>query len=277
MKNNTILVTGGNGKTGRKVAAHLTERGYSVRIGSRNGSPAFDWNNPDTWPAALEGMDIVYISYQPDLAVPAALKTIKAFTALAVEKGVSHLVILSGRGEKEAQECEEVVMNSGVNWTVLRCDWFFQNFSESFFLDPILGGHVSLPQSDTKIPFIDTDDIAEVAVHSIVNKQYGTIHELTGSELLTFEEVTSIVSEVTGRPITYQSISLEAYVAMLKEFQIPEDYIWLINYLFTNVLDGRNSSTTDGVEKALGRKPKTFREYAVETAKTGVWNAEVKS
>lgn len=276
MPKKKILVLGGKGKTGRKVAQQLTEMGHIVRIGSRSETPAFDWEKPATWTNALAGMESVYITYQPDLAVPKALESIKTFTAKAIESGIQQLVILSGRGEKEAQLCEEVVMNTAVNWTVIRADWFYQNFSESFFLDSILAGYLALPQADTRIPFIDTDDIAEVVVKALTETGHEKqIYEITGPRLLTFQQVAEEISKATGRTIQFQAISIEDYIAALRAVQIPEDYIWLIQYLFTNVLDGRNSSTTDVLEKVLGRPPKDFSEYARETAKTGVWNTQV--
>jgi len=276
MSNKKILVTGGTGKRDRKIAQQLTQKGHTVRIGSRSATPAFDWDTPTTWPSALEGMKAVYLTYQPDLAVPAALASIEAFTKVALEKGVQQVVLLSGRGEKEAQLCEQVVMGTDLNWTIVRADWFNQNFSESFFLGPILQGHVALPQADTKIPFIDTDDIAAVAVKALTEDGHARkVYEITGPRLWTLQEVIQEIAQVTGRTIHFQSISVEEYVASLRAAQIPEDYIWLIQYLFSNVLDGRYSSTTDVLEKVLGRKPKDFSEYVRETAKTGVWDAPV--
>lgn len=273
MSNQKILVLGGKGKTGRKVAQKLIEMGHNVRIGSRSAIPAFDWENPTTWAPALEDMDAVYITYQPDLAVPKALKSIKDFTQTALRKGVHKMVLLSGRGEKEAQLCEQVVMDTAPSWTIVRADWFNQNFSESFFLEPILQGHVALPQAATGIPFIDTDDIAAVVVKALTEKEHqGKVYEITGPRLLTLPQVTQEIAQATGRTICFRAISVEQYIAALRKAQIPEDYLWLIEYLFTNVLDGRNSSTTDVLEKVLGRLAKDFSEYAEDTAKTGVWN-----
>ncbi len=273
MTQEQILVLGATGKTGRRVAEKLTEMGKNVRLGSRSASPAFDWHNPQGWSEVLEGIDKVYITFQPDLAVPAAFEAITAFTKEAVAAGVQHLVILSGRGEEEAQRCEEIVMSSGVDWTVVRCDWFNQNFSESFFMDPILAGHVAVPRTETKVPHVDVDDIADVVVAALTEEGHaGKVHELTGPDLLTFKDVVMEISKATGREIQLHPISLEEYAAMLAEHGVSEDYRWLINYLFTYVLDGRNSSTTSGVEAALGRKPKSFARYAKETAARGIWN-----
>ncbi|HOX82835.1 MAG TPA: NmrA family transcriptional regulator [Chryseolinea sp.] len=274
METKKILVLGGKGKTGRRVASKLTDLGKVVRIGSRSEDPSFDWENEKTWDGALKGIDSVYITFQPDLAVPAALKTIEEFTLLAVRSGIKKMILLSGRGEKEAQACEQVVMGSGVNWTIVRASWFNQNFSESIFLEPLQVGHVALPQGETLEPFVDAGDIAEVVVESLLNDEHvGKIYELTGPRLLTFKHAVAEISNHIGRDIAFQSITILEYTTMLRNYQVPEDHIWLAEYLFTQVLDGRNSSITNDIEKVLGRKPKDFTEYVRETVVTGVWNS----
>jgi len=276
MKNN-ILVIGGTGKTGRKVAERLTKLDQIVRIGSRSGSPAFNWEDSSTWSAALKGMDKIYITFQPDLAVPGALEAIEGLTKEAKKSGIKKLVLLSGKGEREAELCEQVVINSGIDYTIVRASWFNQNFSESFFLDPIMSGHVALPQANVKVPYVDTDDIADVVVAALLNEQHnGQLYELTGPRQLTFEEVISEISIATGRDIVFTPISLSAYTKMLEQFGVPADYVWLINYLFTEVLDNeQNSEITNDIEKVLGRKPKDFSEYVQEVAAAGVWNPAV--
>ncbi len=273
MEERKILVTGGKGKTGRKVAERLIKLGKTIRIGSRSEQPSFDWENPETWAGAVDGMDTVYITFQPDLAVPGALKTIEEFTSQAVKSGIQKMVLLSGRGEKEAELCEQAVMNSGADWTIVRASWFNQNFSESFFLDPILAGYVALPKADALVPYVDTDDIADVVVETLLDEKHNSqIYELTGPRQLTFKQVTEEISKVTGRDIKFDSITMDEYTKMLKEYKVPEDYIWLINYLFTEVLVEKNSVVTFDIENVLGRKSKNFAEYARETAATGIWN-----
>src|SRR5687768_14930064 len=107
-----ILVIGSTGKTGSRVASRLQAMNWPIRLGSRSADIPFDWEDAKTWDAALEGMDAVYISYVPDLAVPGSLPVIQQLTKKAVEKGLTKLVLLSGRGEREAEECEEVIMNA---------------------------------------------------------------------------------------------------------------------------------------------------------------------
>ena len=273
MQHQTILVLGGTGKTGSRVAQRLTAMGKSVRIGSRKAIPAFDWENAATWDAALEGIQSVYVTFQPDLAVPGGKEAISKFTSIAIKNGVQKLVLLSGRGEKEAQECEEIVINSGADFTIVRCDWFNQNFSESFFLDPILAGYVALPRAETLIPFVDADDIADVVVAALTEKKhFNKIYELTGPRLITFREVVQEIARITGREIVFESIALDDYLNTLRKYQVPEDQIWLVNYLFTESLDGRNSSITHDIERALLRKAKDISAYIRETSATGVWN-----
>lgn len=276
MKEN-ILVIGGTGKTGRKVAKRLIELGHNVRIGSRTGSPSFDWNNSETWIESMQGIDKVYITFQPDLAVPGALGAIEELTKKAKNCNIKKLVLLSGKGEREAELCEQVVIHSGIDYTIVRASWFNQNFSESFFLEPILEGFVALPQAEEKVPYVDTDDIADVAVATLLNDIHnGKIYQLTGARSFTFKEVIEEISDATGRNIAFTSIALSAYTKVMEQEGVPADFIWLVEYLFSEVLGNpNNSEITNDIEKVLGRKPKDFSEYVKETAETGVWTPQI--
>ena len=277
MKNN-ILVLGGKGKTGSRIVKRLQDLGHNVRIGSRSEVPAFDWDHPAAWPAVLEGMQKIYITYQPDLAVPGAKEAITALTKVAKEQGIEKLVLLSGKGEVEAQRCEQIVLNSGIDSTIIRASWFSQNFSESFFLEPIQQGVVALPKAHLKAPYVDANDIADVAVEVLLNEGHeGQIYELTGPELLSFEEVIATIAKASKRNLKFIPVSLPEYVAGMKAQGIPEDVIWLIDYLFTEVLDNKdNQVVTNDIEKLLGRPPMDFSTYVSETVKTGVWNEQVE-
>ncbi|MFE9467479.1 NAD(P)H-binding protein [Streptomyces virginiae] len=264
------LVIGGNGKTGRKVAEKLTARGRAVRIGSRSGEPAFDWNEPGTWLPALEGVDRVYVTYYPDLAFPGAPEQVGAFAEAAVAAGARRLVLLSGRGEKAAQLSEEKLKASGADWTVVRASWFNQNFDESFFLEPVLAGVIALPTADAVEAFVDTGDIADVVVAALTDDRHtGRTYELSGPRLMSFADVAAELSKATGREIAYVPVSDEAYRAELREHGLPEDFA----ELFTLILDGRNAHLVHGVEEVLGRAPRDFADFAREAAATGVWDA----
>lgn len=275
METKQILVLGANGKTGSRVVERLGKLNLPVRKGSRSAVPKFDWEHSENWKEVLKGVSSVYITFQPDLAVEGSDDAIRLLSRLAKEEGVEKLVLLSGRGEKEAEVCEKIIMESGLKWTIVRASWFSQNFSESFFLDPILQGHVSLPIGDVKEPFIDADDIADVVVASLTEDGHdGKLYEVTGSRLLSFREAVAEISDATGRSIVYEQPSIEGYVAQMDAYQIPKEYIDLSTYLFTEVLDGRNAFVSYGIEEALGRKPKDFSEYVKEIAASGLWNLE---
>lgn len=268
-----ILILGGTGKTGRRLAERLTARGVPVRIGSRSGSPRFDWEVPATWGPALQGVRAVYISYYPDIAVPGAAETVEAFARLAVTNGVTRLVLLSGRGETEAQRAEEMVKASGADWTILRCAWFSQNFSEGFLIESLLEGEVALPVGTVGEPFIDADDIADAAFVALTEPGHvGQLYELTGPRLLSFADAVAEIAKAAGRDIRYVKVSHDEFTASVAAHDLPPEFAWLLNELFTEVLDGRNETLTDGVQRVLGRAPKDFSAYAHETAATGVWS-----
>ncbi len=267
-----ILVLGATGKTGRRIAATLDANGHNVRLGSRSAMPAFDWNNEAGWDDCLAGVDAAYINYSPDLAMPGATDSIQAFVDRAKHHGVKRLVLLSGRGEEEAQACERIVQDSGIDWTVVRASWFNQNFSEGAFVEMVQSGQITLPDVDTPEPFVDVDDIAEVAVAALTEAGHaGEVYEVTGPRMLTLAEVAAELSKATGRTIDYVPVPHDAFVAGVTESGAPKDVVWMLDYLFATVLDGRNAYLTDGVQRALGREPKDFADYAREVAATGVW------
>lgn len=273
MATQNILVTGGTGKTGKRIVRQLQNHDVAVRIGSRSANPAFDWENDATWEQALDGIDAVYIAYQPDLAVPNAIHVIQKFVDTALKHGVQRFVLLSGRGEPEAQACEKVVEKSGADWTVIRASFFAQNFSEGFMLEAIQQGEVVLPIITVSEPFIDIEDIADIAVVSLTeNGHSGKIYEVTGSRLLTFEDAIEAISQAIERPINYTAIPMEHYKHGAREAGLTEDYLWLMEYLFTTVLDGRNAYIAAGVQEALGRPPRDFSDYVQNVAQTGIWN-----
>jgi uncharacterized protein YbjT (DUF2867 family) len=267
------LVLGGTGKTGRRVAERLAERGLPVRIGSRFGEPPFDWEDRSTWAPALDGVGAAYISYYPDVAVPGAAETVGSFAELAVRSGVPRLVLLSGRGEPEAERAEQAVRDAGAELTIVRSTWFAQNFSEGAFLDLVLAGEVTLPAGDTPEPFVDIHDIADVAVAALTEEGHdGELYELTGPQLLTFEQAVAEIARAASREIRYVPVAMAEFESLLTDQKVPADVIWLLRYLFSEVLDGRNAHVADGVQRALGREPRDFSKFARDTAATGAWN-----
>lgn len=191
-----------------------------------------------------------------------------------MELGVRRLVLLSGRGEEEAQFCERIVQDAGVEWTVVRASWFNQNFSEGEFLGMVLDGAIALPAADIPEPFVDVNDIADVAVAALTEDGHsGEIYEVTGPRMLTFTEAARQISRAAGRKVEFIRIPKEVFAATISDAGAPEEIAWLLNYLFDTVLDGRNANVCDGVQRALGRASIDFAEYARRTAASGVWEA----
>jgi uncharacterized protein YbjT (DUF2867 family) len=270
MSNHT-LVLGGTGKTGRRIVERLQAQGVSVRVGSR--ALPFDWYDATTWPGALEGVSVVYVSYFPDLAIEGAPERVGAFARLAASKGAKRLVLLSGRGEPEAQRAEQEVIAAGTEWTVVRCSWFAQNFSEAFMLDGVVAGELAVPAGDVPEPFVDVEDIADVATAALTQDgHHGQIYELTGPRALRFDEVAAEIAVATGREVRFVPVPGEAFHAGMLEAGVPPDEAALVSFLFREVLDGRNAQPQDGVRRALGRAPRDFGEYARTTAASGAWS-----
>lgn len=266
MHEQQILVVGGTGKTGRRVAERLTARGVAVRIGSRQAAPAFVWEDPATWDACLDGVTAAYVAYAPDLAVPGAPATVEAFAARAKVHGLERLVLLSGRGEAEAEDAERRVQAVLPGATVLRCSWFMQGLSESELAEGVRAGALVLPVDGVAEPFVDAEDIADCAVAALLEDGHaGALYELTGPQALRFDEAVALIARASGREITYTAVPLDAWVEGARAGGVPEPYLQLLAYLFGEVLDGRNAAPADGVQRCLGRPPRDFAAYAERT------------
>ncbi|HEY0659892.1 MAG TPA: NAD(P)H-binding protein [Lysobacter sp.] len=267
------LVLGGTGKTGRRVVERLRARGVPVRVGSRGGETPFDWNDAATWASALDNVHAAYVSFHPDLAVPGAPETIAAFARQAVASGTRRLVLLSGRGEHEAQRAEQELQASGAAWTIVRCSWFMQNFDEGHFADALRAGELALPVGDVREPFVDADDIADVAVAALTDPRHiGQCYELTGARLLTFAEAVAAIARASGRDLRYAQLSMAEFEDDARGQGVPADFVEFLRYLFTEVLDGRNAQLTDGVQRVLGRPPRDFATFARDAALAGAWH-----
>ncbi|WP_193441294.1 NAD(P)H-binding protein [Actinosynnema sp. ALI-1.44] len=265
------LVLGGTGKTGSRVAARLTALGVQVRIGSRTAAePRFEWDDRTTWGPVFDGVDKAYIVYSPEIAFPGAADTIGEFANAAVTAGVRRLVLLSGRGDEvHAGASEKAVRDSGAEWTILRAAWFNQNFSESFMYEPVVHGVIELPAGDVAEPFVDVEDIADTAVAALTTDNHlGQTYDLSGPRLLTFGDAAAEIGAARGKEVGYVPVTFVEYGKMLREHGLPLAYV----EMFRKVLDGRNSYLGDGVQRALGREPRDFADYARKTAETGVWS-----
>ncbi|MET0191132.1 MAG: NAD(P)H-binding protein [Pseudonocardia sediminis] len=276
MSNGTTLVLGATGKTGRRVAARLRLRGVPVRAASRSSETPFDWSAPDGWDAALRDVDAVYV------VPPSVPGPVHGFVDRARAAGVRRLVLLSGHGAdlwgdtvfgRDMLSAEDAVRGSDLEWTVLRPSNFSQNFSEELFYAPLLDGGLALPAGEVPEPFIDIEDVADVAAAVLTEpgRHAGRVHELTGPRPITFAEAVDLISRASGRPMTYKQISVDEYAAALVETGLGAEEAGAVAAMYEVIERGVITGTADGVETVLGRAPRTFEDYVLRTAAAGVW------
>lgn len=162
--------------------------------------------------------------------------------------------------------------NSGLEYTLVRAAWFAQNFSEGYLREPVLDGMIALPAGDVREPIVDVDDIADVAVAALSEDRHaGQLYEITGPRLLSFEEAAADLSTATGREVRYLPITFDQFHAAMTEIggQMVAD---VFTDICREVLDGRNASLGDGVQRALGREPRDFADFCRAAAASGAWN-----
>ncbi|MFC9427209.1 NAD(P)H-binding protein [Streptomyces sp. NPDC056987] len=274
--NDTTLVLGATGKTGRRVAARLRLRGTRVRAASRSSRTRFDWSEPAGWDPVLQGVTTVYVVPPP---VPGPVHEL---VARAEAAGARRLVLLSGHGADtwgdsafglDMRSAEEAVRGSALEWTVLRPANFMQNFDEDVFHASLTAGELALPSGAVPEPFVDLEDVADAAAAVLAEpgRHAGRTYELTGPRALTFAEAVELISRASGLPMTYRQVSPAGYTAALVEEGWGEDDARHLTAMFELMERGLLAGTTDGVATLLGRAPRTFEEYAVRAAAAGAW------
>ncbi|MEU9997764.1 NAD(P)H-binding protein [Streptomyces sp. NPDC050848] len=278
-KNSTtepVLVLGSTGKTGRRVLSRLRHSGHEVRAASRKGPTRFDWTDESTWEPALTGAGAAYLV---DAQTEDAAESMRAFTQLATARGVERLVLLSAgdwvvpEGE-EKLPCERAVRESGAAWTIVKPAWFSQNFSEDpYYRGQILDGEFVSSAGTGREPFVDADDIADVAVAALTEDGHaGQTYRLSGPRAISFDDVLDEIARATGRTLTHRAVTPEEFAAVGARHGLPEGYVHLLNELYGWIREERFAQLSDGVQRALGREPRDFADYVRTAAATGVWH-----
>jgi uncharacterized protein YbjT (DUF2867 family) len=271
----TILVLGGTGKTGRRLVHTLRTMGRTVRPASRSGETRFDWSTQDTWRAALDDVSAVYLVAPHDPALA------EVFVKEATAAGVSRFVALSGRGMDEAPAdlfegmaaTERAVRASGVEWTVIRPNNFNQNFDEDLWHAPLRAGTLGLPMDVVPEPFVDAQDIADVAAELLTSDGHdGQVYDLSGPRALTFAEAVETIGRAAGRDMRFVSLTAEEYRAELLAQGLPEEVAAELNGMFASMRAGHLAEPADGVRQVLGRDPVDFETYAARAAAAGAWS-----
>ncbi|TDE09099.1 NAD(P)H-binding protein [Jiangella asiatica] len=270
MTESPVLVLGATGSTGRRVAGLLRARGVPVRAAARTGEVRFDWTEPRTWEPAVGGADRMY------LMAPHELPVDPAFVTVAVGAGVRRIVLLSSRGieamgDQRLLDAERTVRDSGAEWTIVRADWFDQNFDEGFFRPAVMAGELAIPLDDHRQGFVDADDIAAVAVTALTEDGHaGRGYEVTGPEALSFGAATDLVGQAAGRSVQYRG-SAEEYLVAQAALGVPRAEAEQAVAAFAALRAQGDPELSDAVRQVTGRAPKRFATYAAEAAARGAW------
>lgn len=282
----SVLVLGATGKSGRRLVPLLREQEVKVRAASRRGlagTAYFDWDKPETYDAALAGIDAVYLT-PPELVVDPTGHT-GPFLAAAARAGVSRVVAVTSMGVAFPNEgpgtgryeLEQQVMASGLEWTILRPSGFNQNFSEDFFLPGILAADmIATATGDGAVGFVDAEDIAEVAAAALLKDVHmGEIYDVTGPEAMSFADAAAIIGQAAGRSIAHRKITGEEFTQILVGAGVAPDYASIVVGNQLAIRDGLGSAISDTVPRLTGRPARRFADYAAKAAPS--WARPIRS
>ncbi|OXM85513.1 NAD(P)H-binding protein [Paenibacillus rigui] len=274
-----ILVTGGRGKTGIRIAKRLSDLGYAVRTAYR-GTPAtvstnehvtFDWFDEATFEPALKDVDKIYLV--GPLAVMDPSRIMVSFLDKALNAGVRRVVLLSSASVPEEGpvfgKVHKAIRQLVPEWAVLRPSYFMQNFTEGHHGAQINSDGMMITATGSgRIGFVDADDIAEVGVRALIDEQpHNTDHIITGPQSFSYAEAGEIIGAVAGRTIKHVNISKEELTGGLMKFGMPEDYAHFLAGLDEAIrLHGTEDQVTDTVERVTGRPPRPLKDFAIAHA-----------
>ncbi|KDE14664.1 MULTISPECIES: NAD(P)H-binding protein [Rhodococcus] len=270
MDERPVLVLGSTGTVGRRVTRQLRERGHAVRAGSRSGDVPFDWFDPHTWKPAVSGAGAVFVM-APD-GVPVA----DEFVDMAVAEGISRFVLLSSKavdvmGDERLLAAERAVTSSGAEWTVVRPDWFDQNFDEGFLRAAVLAGEIVLPLGDMRQAFNDAGDIAAVAVAALTGDGHaGRTYELSGPDALSFGEAAAVIACASGREVRYRG-EPDAYLETMTGLGLDRAQVLAEIEAFEALRATGDATPNDVVAEVAGRPPVSFETYVRDAAERGAW------
>lgn len=260
----TVLVIGGTGTTGRPLVELLRGRGTPVRVGSRhpNGPDhvRFDWADPDSHRAALDGADRVYLV--PPVGVLDPMPLVGPFLERAAGRRVvllsSSLEVPDAPGLLELRD--RVARTDG--GAVLRPSGFMQNFTgEHPVAVGVRGGEIVTATGSGRIGWIDAADIAAVAARLLTERHDVTgEHVLTGPDALSYADAARIVTEVTGRPVRHRCIGVDELARALTA-ALPADFAAALAAADALIRDGAEDRTTSAVADLTGRPPRDFRDF----------------
>ncbi|WP_042249784.1 NAD(P)H-binding protein [Paracoccus sp. PAMC 22219] len=268
-----VLITGGRGKTGRRVAAHLAAHGVDVVLGTRRPSGPqdwrFDWADPGS-AAAFDGCEAAYLVAPTDRTDH--LTVMEPVLDAAMQRGVRRFVLLSSSlleaGGPMMGQVHAWLARNAPEWAVLRPSWFMQNFSEGPHTATIRDEGVIYSATGTgRVGFIDADDIAASAAACLVaSAPLNADVVLTGPEALSYDDAAALIAAALGRPVRHVSLEPAALTARFVAQGLPAGYAETLTDLDRAIAAGAEEATTDGVERVTGRPSAPFRVFAARAA-----------
>jgi uncharacterized protein YbjT (DUF2867 family) len=270
MDRSTTLVLGATGSAGSRVATRLRDLGEHVKPASRHGGTRFDWTDDSTWEPALDGVDRIFLMAPDGVAVD------PGFVRLAEDLKVRRVVLLSSRsieamGDERLLTAEHLVKQSGLGWTIVRSDWFDQNFDEGPFRDAVRAGELAVPLGDTRQTFVDLDDVAAVAVQALLDDAHlHRTYEVTGPRALSFDEACAVIGAAAGRPLTFHG-SPDRYHETQLTLGRAEEEVAAETAAFEALRDLGDSQPLDTVPQVTGRPARPFEIYAATAAAARRW------
>lgn len=278
---NTVLVLGATGNVGSQVVQQLANVGVNTRAAVRSIGKAnalkdagvelveMDVNKPDTFQAAFEGVEKVFLLTPP---FPNMAEITANLVEAAIKAQVKYIVKQSGiNADAEStvallrwhREGEKLIEASGISFTFLRPNAFMQNYANTSARTIKTQSTFSLPLADAKVSLVDVRDIAAVAVAALTqNGHEGKAYEITGSEALSNEQIAEILSTVVGRKITYVNVSDDTASQGLKASRMPGVLIDALIELNKTQRAGHSLTVSPVVEQVTGKKPISFEQFA---------------
>jgi len=270
-----VLVTGGTGKTGRRLVSQLGKSGAACRVAARGadaieGGYPFDWTQPTSWDRALDQVTAVYL-VAPQVEGDSSSMMIE-FVQMALRRGVGRFVLLSASlllpGGPAMGQVHRWLKENTAQWTVLRPSWFMQNFSEAHHLASIRGENkIYSAAAHGRVPFVSADDIAAAAKVALTSESpFNCDFILTGSQLLTYDQVAERISKVAGRTISHHRLSPEALAARYRSLGLGAIHALTLAAMDTAIADGAEDRVTGCVEHLTGRPSTTFDAFVQANA-----------
>lgn len=267
----TILVLGAGGNVGRPLVQALLARGEKVRAATRSGASvegaegvAFDYANPATLAAALDGVDRAYLMLPAGhvQALALLMPVVELLAARRIKIVFQSAIGVDADDSIPYRQVELAIERSGTPFVILRPNWFADNF-HTYWKAGVDHGVIAVPAGQGRSSFIDVRDIAACAAAALARSDFdGQAFDLTGPQALGYGEAAQLLSDVLGKPLRYEAVDDATFVAQLSGAGVPQAYAEFLAAIFHPVREGWTAVVTDAVQRLTGQPPRSLRTYA---------------